>query len=268
VTTPTGNNPTGNNPTPYIIGGLGFVGGAMARAFVDSRVIDIAEPSTLKLYDEMVHGDVAFICVPTPFVGARGVYDYSAVRDALWHVPDGVITCLRSTVLYGSGLKADLVHPEFLRAASADEDFRSAKVRVYGIANGSREHVNVIERMYAKAGIVAATIIVSAVEACLLKLYHNAWCAVNVSLANEFAAHYEDSTMESWNGGFREHLLHLLEVNGKDFRAFSRVPGPDGKPGFGGACFPKDLSALRDCLRVQNVIEGALRTNARVRLPE
>ncbi|KKL72262.1 hypothetical protein LCGC14_2086690, partial [marine sediment metagenome] len=118
---------------------------AMAHAFEASGVIDVAEPDTLKLYDEMVPGDVAFVCVPTPFDGWRGWYDTSAVEEVCERVPVGVITCLRSTVSYAND-DVHVVHPEFLRQAHADDDFRSAKVRVYGIANGSREHVDVIEK--------------------------------------------------------------------------------------------------------------------------
>jgi UDP-glucose 6-dehydrogenase len=255
-------------PTPYIIGGLGFVGGTIARAFDGSRVIDVAEPDTLRLYDEMRPGDVAFICVPTPYDTVRGRNDDTIVGDVFRKIPNGVIKCLRSTVMGCYVDLADVVHPEFLRQATADEDFRSAKVRVYGVAAENRSRVDVIERMYTNAGIVAATIVVEPFDAALLKFYHNAWCAVNVSLANEFATHYESAMEKSWNDDFREHLLHLLEANGKDFRAFSSVPGPDGKRGFGGACFPKDLSALRDVMRLKHTVEGALRTNAKVRLPE
>ena len=259
------------NQTPYIIGGLGMVGGAMARAFEGSRVIDIAEPSTLKLYDEMMPGDVAFICVPTPYDPVSGAFDMSAVDDALGRVPYDVVTCLRSTTTRYyqlNGKDANVIHPEFLRAKTADADFRNAKVRVYGTYDEDRKYVDVIEHMYAAAGIVAAIIVMTPQEACLLKLFHNAWCAVNVSLANEFAVFYEDMTTGNWNEDFRDHLLHLLEVNGKDFRAFSHVPGPDGKRGFGGACFPKDLSALRDVMYLHDTVDGALRTNAKVRLPE
>lgn len=263
----------GNEPTPYVIGGLGFVGGTMARAFEGSRVIDVAEPDTLKLYDEMRPGDVAFICVPTPYDPVTGNFDMSAIDDALVRIPYSVITCLRSTTarynqLHGND--ANIIHPEFLRAKTADADFRSAKVRVYGVWDEYRGCVDVVERMYAKAGIVAATIIVTPAEACLIKLFHNAWCAVNVSLANEFAAHYEDLTRHAWNDVFREYLLHVLEANGKDFRAFSQVPGPDGKRGFGGACFPKDLNVLCNQMSpsLRGVVAGALRTNAKVRLPE
>jgi len=263
----------GNEPTPYIIGGLGFVGGTMARAFEGIRVIDVAEPDTLKLYDEMRPGDVAFICVPTPYDPVDGGLSMNAVDDVLCRVPHGTITCLRSTTtryFQMCGGDADVIHPEFLRAKTADSDFHCAKVRVYGVYDENRKYVDVIEHMYSKAGITAATIVVSPQEACLLKLYHNAWCAVNVALANEFALHYEDVGVGSWNGDFRKHLLHLLEANGKDFRAFSSVPGPDGKLGFGGACFPKDLNALRDGMSplLRNVVEGALRTNTKVRLPE
>jgi UDPglucose 6-dehydrogenase len=32
--------------------------------------------------------------------------------------------------------------------------------------------------------------------------------------------------------------------DGRIAHTHTQVPGPDGRPGFGGACFPKDLSAL------------------------
>jgi UDP-glucose 6-dehydrogenase len=260
-----------SEPRAYIVGGRGFVGGTMARAFEGSRIIDASEPDTLRLYDEIRPGDVAFICVPTPYDPIGRGLDMRSVDDVMSRIPYGTITCLRSTTTryyQMCGHDVNVIHPEFLRQAHADEDFRGAKVHVYGVWDECRAHVDVIERMYKRAGIAAGTIVVTPQEACMIKLYHNAWCAVNVALANEFAAHYEVGTGKAWNDDFREHLLHLLEANGKDFRAFSSVPGPDGKRGFGGACFPKDLSALRDVMRLKHTVEGALRTNAKVRLPE
>ena len=47
------------------------------------------------------------------------------------------------------------------------------------------------------------------------------------------------------------------------------VPGPDGKLGFGGSCFPKDLNALiyvsEELGFYPNVLHGAWNTNLRVR---
>ena len=47
------------------------------------------------------------------------------------------------------------------------------------------------------------------------------------------------------------------------------VPGPDGKKGFGGSCFPKDINALLDVCRDLGVpaktLFGAWETNLNVR---
>ena len=47
------------------------------------------------------------------------------------------------------------------------------------------------------------------------------------------------------------------------------VPGPDGDYGFGGHCFPKDLSAIikisEDLGTLNNVLKSAIKTNDVVR---
>ena len=47
------------------------------------------------------------------------------------------------------------------------------------------------------------------------------------------------------------------------------VPGPDGKRGFGGTCFPKDICAFINFAKKtgidDNVVEGAWKTNLQVR---
>ena len=41
-------------------------------------------------------------------------------------------------------------------------------------------------------------------------------------------------------------LRQSLESNERPRDSHMQVPGPDGRKGFGGACFPKDISAMRD----------------------
>ena len=47
------------------------------------------------------------------------------------------------------------------------------------------------------------------------------------------------------------------------------VPGPDGKLGFGGSCFPKDIQAIINFAKKLNLnlstLEGAWKTNLSVR---
>jgi len=51
-----------------------------------------------------------------------------------------------------------------------------------------------------------------------------------------------------------------------------QVPGPDGAYGFGGACFPKDTSALLKYAEqkgvVMNVLDAAVKKNTLLRLTE
>jgi UDP-glucose 6-dehydrogenase len=51
--------------------------------------------------------------------------------------------------------------------------------------------------------------------------------------------------------------------------AHTKVPGPDGLPGFGGYCFPKDINALINTLKENNIdpslFESAWEYNKKVR---
>lgn len=263
-------------PRTYIIGGLGVLGSAMARAFEDAIVIDVAEPSTLDRYNEMRSGDVAFLCLPTPYDPFAGAYCLSALRNSLARIPSGVVVVLRSTVtpdVFSPRLFKQpwLYHPEFLRAAHAHDDFIGAKLHVYGADGNSRKHIDAVERLYRAAGIRAEVSILSAAQAAWLKLAHNAWCAMNVALANEMACYVRRAVGGDWTV-LRNALADVLDANDKDWRAFSATPGPDGKRGFGGMCFPKDVMAMAAAMRracvVRNVVEGVLASNAKVRLPE
>ena len=44
-----------------------------------------------------------------------------------------------------------------------------------------------------------------------------------------------------------------------------RVPGPDGKKGFGGACFPKDLSAFTNYSTKLTLLEKVMEINNNIR---
>ena len=57
--------------------------------------------------------------------------------------------------------------------------------------------------------------------------------------------------------------------DGRVGHSHTQVPGPDGKLGFGGSCFPKDIQALinfGDSVSVNlNVLKGAWETNLKIR---
>ena len=66
-----------------------------------------------------------------------------------------------------------------------------------------------------------------------------------------------------------EDVIEGFLRDGRVGNSHSQVPGPDGKFGFGGSCFPKDVQALikfGDELSIElAVIKGAWKTNLLVR---
>ena len=63
--------------------------------------------------------------------------------------------------------------------------------------------------------------------------------------------------------------MHGFAADGRVGDSHMHVPGPDGKLGFGGACFPKDINALIELGNKNNlnmnVLKAAWKTNLEVR---
>ena len=63
--------------------------------------------------------------------------------------------------------------------------------------------------------------------------------------------------------------LHGFASDGRVGDSHLHVPGPDGKLGYGGTCFPKDVNALISFAKHNNInlntIEGGWKTNLEIR---
>lgn len=71
-----------------------------------------------------------------------------------------------------------------------------------------------------------------------VKLFTNAFFAVKVAFWNELRA-VADGRWLDW-----ERVMNAVLADGRIHPSHTKVPGPDGKFGFGGACLPKDLLQL------------------------
>ena len=106
------------------------------------------------------------------------------------------------------------------------------------------------------------TFFCSSKEAELAKLARNSFLAVKVSFFNEL---YDFCSKEEVD------YDSVAELTGMDLRiglSHTQVPGPDGKRGFGGTCFPKDISSLNhqlDQVGVDSyIIEAAKSRNIQI----
>ena len=107
------------------------------------------------------------------------------------------------------------------------------------------------------------TILMDSVSAELVKYFCNIFFAVKVSFANEMYGIANDIGAD-WN-----KVLEGVLSDGRIADSHLNVPGPDGKQGFGGSCFPKDINALITFCTERgistDVINAAWETNLKVR---
>jgi nucleotide sugar dehydrogenase len=262
--------------------GRGFVGSAVAHGFSPSvgydavvRVYDKDPTKKECELDEVVReSDVVFISVPTP-----SNKDGSINLDILFQCLDEInevyqntfntIFLVRSTIVPGTTRKLQekfpslrlVFNPEFLTERSANFDFISQSRFVLG---GDAKDTNIIADLYRHRFGESVSIIESNFETAeLIKYACNTYFATKVSFLNEMRL-ISDAVNADW-----DKLVEGFIRDGRIGSSHTNVPGPDGKFGFGGSCFPKDIQALihfADEIDIDlPVLKGAWETNLKVR---
>ena len=257
--------------------GMGFVGGAIADAmeqgYVDLIVVDPAKGYN-KTYSDLLDCDGVFVCVPSP-QDEDGTCDTSILEDVLSNLAklnyQGVVIskCTAPPDVYEqlNEIYPNLVHaPEFLTAANAKEDYINGKFAMIGGRVGvyQREAERLIRIGQNSLGdnVVYCTI----GEASLAKYAINSFMSTKVVFMNEL---YQ--LAQAMNLSY-DHVAAMVRMDHRIGSSHLRVPGPDGSFGFGGACFPKDTSAMLKFAEqykvALNVLDAAVKKNTLLRLTE
>jgi UDPglucose 6-dehydrogenase len=197
--------------------------------------------------DGVARSDVIFICVPTPPLPDGGVdlsFIEAVAREIAANLTGYRIIVDKSTVPVKTGEKvAETIHrysrtkvdfdvvsnPEFLREGFAVEDLRRPDRIVIGAAS-PRPHAAMRE-LYAPFN--APIIITDTNSAELIKHAANSFLALKISYINAVAAICEAAGA---------NVLEVAQGMGMDERIGRRFL--NAGIGFGGSCFPKDLSAF------------------------
>lgn len=234
--------------------GKGFVGGAMYECFkgiFDVHVWDIDEEKcTVRTLESLVDwADFIFVSVPTP-MNDDGSCDTSIVEDVaakIANVRKDKIVVIKSTVPPGTTKRLGERHglqmafnPEFLTEANAVADFRHQPMIVVGTDND--EVGTKIWQLYysyvAKTGYMPHMKGCTTAEAEMFKYVANTFLAVKVIFANEIKLLCDKVGIEYNN------VADVAKLDRRLGATHWKVPGPDGKLGYGGSCFPKDTNAL------------------------
>ena len=234
--------------------GRGFVGGAMYENFKDCFEVavwdSVEEKRTLNSFESFVDwSDIIFVCVPTP-MKENGECDTSIVKDVVAKIANldrRKYVVIKSTVTPGTTEELAERHnmvigfnPEFLTEANAYNDFRYQPLIILGADDTGLG--TVMAQLYyefnAKVDNVAHVIQRSTKEAELFKYLANCFLATKVIFANEFKKLCDKVSVDYGR------IAEVAVLDKRLGHTHWRVPGPDGKLGFGGSCFPKDTSAL------------------------
>lgn len=264
--------------------GNGFVGGSVAFGFSASTtamntnvmIFDKDPSKSCNSFDEVVgNSDFIFICLPTP-MNENGQCDLSIIESSLSEINQfneennsRSIVILKSTIVPGTTRRfnskfqhLDIVfNPEFLTEKSARMDFLTQSRIILG--GEDKEILQKVEQLFLGRFKNHHTILMDSQSAELVKYFCNIFFAVKVSFANEMYG-IANTIGADWN-----KVLEGVLSDGRIADSHLNVPGPDGRQGFGGSCFPKDINALISFCKEKNinsnVINAAWETNLKVR---
>jgi len=261
--------------------GRGFVGSAVEFGFsaqtgcdAEVKVYDKNPSKSIHTLNETVNkSDFIFLSVPTPS-NLDGSMNIDILLNALQDIEsvnkrtDNIIL-IRSTIIPGTTSniqkkfkKLNIVfNPEFLTERSAKFDFINQSRFILG---GRKKHTRMVADLYRwRFGDSIPCIETNFETAEMIKYMNNCFFAAKVSFMNEMKL-VADKAKVDWDTAVEGFIR-----DGRIGHSHLAVPGPDGKFGFGGSCFPKDIQAMinfGDKLDLDlNTLKGAWQTNLNVR---
>jgi UDPglucose 6-dehydrogenase len=250
--------------------GFGVVGQATAFGLKRGHKIywwDKFKGGNIELIDKC---KIIFICVPTP-MKINGEVDISNIFESIevFNGSNGKdkIFVIKSTATSGTIENLEklypykfIFNPEFLTDVNAKEDFINSTRIVIG-ANDPRSGKE-LEKVYREAKFTCPIIHTNTRTAEMIKYASNVFLASQISVANEI---FEICKEFKVDYDIVKNAVKFDDRIGKNID----VPGPDGKRGFGGKCFPKDLNALiyatNELGHKSYLLEEVWRTNLRYR---
>jgi UDPglucose 6-dehydrogenase len=250
--------------------GNGFVGESQAFAFspvAEVRVHDINPLRSTHTIEDIFECDFVFVCVPTP-MRRDGSQDISYIENVFNNVKRGPIYIIKSTILPGTTKKLSdtysnldiIFSPEFLTERTAKLDMMTQSRIILG---GDVKLTKRVEDLFAQRFMNRHFIHTDSTTAELIKYMNNTFFATKVSIMNEFKR-LATALDANWNDA-----LYGFAADGRIGDSHLHVPGPDGRMGYGGTCFPKDVNALltlgKQLGTPMNTIEAGWKTNLEVR---
>jgi len=243
------------NPATVGIVGNGFVGNALyqnLRDKVQCKVYDVDKNRSFNTLEEVVEQEYVFVCLPTP-MRKDGSCDLSILEKFFEDIEEMDLDILKertfiikSTVPIGTTKRLAekhsltwIVHnPEFLTARNAVHDFKVAQRTVIGGDSLLTSRVAQLYWGYLHYGEDHKIIQCSSDESEAIKYFSNSFLAYKVAYFNKVYDTCQKLGMDY------KYVRDGITTDRRIGTSHTKVPGIDRDRGFGGTCFPKDLSSL------------------------
>ena len=233
------------------IAGYGFVGKAHEGVLKDYHDLIIYDPA-LGHYGDLRHADAIIICVSTP-EGSHGGCHMDNVLAVVKDNPNVPILIKSTISIEGWNMLEHMFphssltfSPEFLRAASALDDFKNNNTILLGGGNTSF-WADIFITAMGKINISVA----KPKELILTKYARNSFLALKVAYFNQI-----------------NDLCGALGIDYEQVRLYTTIDDRIGEShttitderGFGGHCFPKDTTAIIKTAHQQGLDFSILRS--------
>lgn len=264
-----------------IVGG-GFVGKATMYLIcndIQIKVYDINPklccPKGTTLQD-LIQCEIIFVCVPTPMEkdGSCHIEIVTSVIEDIKKLDYEGFIVVRSTVPVGTCNELQCYFmPEFLTEKNYILDFINNKDWIFGTLFNSMDFLfkkkitNLFDLAFKNNRIKYNQLhFVTNKEAEMIKYFKNCYLATKVAFCNEIFQFCKGKDIHY------ENVRKLAILDDRIGESHTMVPGHDGKFGFGGTCFPKDMASLKNQFEkigiFPHIISAAINRNNKIDRPE
>ena len=238
-----------------LVVGCGFVGETIAKSLEEEgHTVVRIDPkyNNNEISDYLDVALSAVVAVPTPTVD--GVCDDSMIQEVLEELGD-IPVLLKCTVppnMLETYPENVTYNPEFLRAKTAEEDFKNQKHFILG---GTTENCGIWKHLFSYMNV--KFIETDRATASMVKYVYNCWLATKVAFFHEVMNNVGDK----YNHKEMINILGKFENIGPSHMS---APNDDGGLGFGGHCFPKDIEAFLNFTKSE-ILKQVIDTNNKLK---
>lgn len=270
--------------------GLGCVGDAKYQHFLkNTNMKPVGYDKYKKPFDtdeafkQLLAAPAVFLCLPTLYSPEKKQYDKTAIFEVCERLHQGQykgLVVLKSTVEPGTTEdlsekypNMDFAHnPEFLTARTSYEDYSNQSHIVLGKTPSCDEKkFEALKAFYQHYWPNAEYSFCTSWESEMMKSACNSFYSVKIAFFNlvylltkEHSKKSGDSPNETY-----QNVVQMMLKNKWINPMHTNVPGPDGRLGFGGMCFPKDVNALNQHVKAvglpNDMLDAVVRLNLSLR---